>query len=198
MTAPKLDHDDYFAVAFEILAEDGAEGLTTAALCDRLGVTKGSFYYHFDSLPAFVQAFADHWERGFAALLAWYNAEPDRCARMELTLNATAALPHEAEAALRAWGPSEPVVKSALDRIDAAGERLVTDAVSLFVDDPERAALIAHHGVSLAVGMQHRPPPIDRNRYLEVLGDWAATYLDLDVQIVVTPRGHEARVRDRG
>lgn len=148
-------------------------------------------------MPAFVEAFAQSWEDQFAALMAWYNAASDRYERLALTLNATAALPHEAEAALRAWGTSEPVVKASLDRIDRSGERLVTDLVSLFVDDPDRAALLAHHGVSLAVGMQHRPPPIDRVRYLQVLADWASTYLGVDMAVVVTPRGVEARARGR-
>lgn len=189
-----LGREAYFGAAFEILGESGSEGLTINGLCDRLGVTRGSFYHHFDAMPGFVQAFAQHWEDQFAALMAWYNAEPDRCARVALTLNATAALPHEAEAALRAWGTSDPVVKASLDRIDRDGEGLVTDLVSLFVEDPERAALIAHHGVSLAVGMQHRPPPIDRVRYLQVLADWASTYLGIGVDVVVTTRGVEARV----
>lgn len=169
-------------------------GLTIQALCDRLYVTKGSFYHHFSAIPAFVQAFADHWEDSLQALLNTYRAQPDRYARIELLINATAALPHEAEAALRAWGSSEPIIRAAQDRIDIAGEQLVMSAVSMFVRDPERAALVAHHGVSLAVGLQHRKQPIDRERYLEVLADWLRLSVGVDVDVVMTPRGHYTRV----
>ena len=63
MSAGKsLDREAYFGAAYEILGEIGSDGITINALSERLGVTKGSFYHHFASLPAFVQALADWWE----------------------------------------------------------------------------------------------------------------------------------------
>jgi AcrR family transcriptional regulator len=192
-----LDPEAYFAAAYGILGEIGSEGITIHALCERLGVTKGSFYHHFSSLEAFVAAFAAYWEAGFTARLVIYDAEPDRIARTELMLNATAALAHGPEAALRSWSVSEPIISAAIDRIDAAGEGAVARLVALFLDDPEEVGLIAHLGVSLAVGMQHRAPPIDIDRYLQALALWARLSLPIDVEVVVTPKGRMARVRER-
>jgi AcrR family transcriptional regulator len=198
-TGPRgtLERVDYFAAAYAILGEVGSEGITIHALCERLGVTKGSFYHHFENLEAFVHAFAGWWQTGFTARLAQYNAIDDRIERAELMLNATAGLAHGPEAALRSWSVSEPIIKAAIDRIDAAGEDSVLRLAALFVDDPEEAALFAHHGVSLAVGMQHRAQPVDVDRYLEVLAQWARLGLGVDVEVVVTARGRMARVRER-
>ena len=57
-----LSRSAYFDVALELLAEGGHDGLTIAALCARLGVTKGSFYHHFRDLCAFTDALLAYWE----------------------------------------------------------------------------------------------------------------------------------------
>lgn len=42
-TSSRLTQRDYYAVAMTLLAEGSHDSLTTAALCDELGVSKGSF-----------------------------------------------------------------------------------------------------------------------------------------------------------
>jgi AcrR family transcriptional regulator len=56
------DREAYFAAAMELLAERGCDAVTIAGLCERLLVTHGSFYHHFENMPAFVVAFAGHWQ----------------------------------------------------------------------------------------------------------------------------------------
>ncbi len=55
-TTPRLTQRDYFTVALRLLAAGSHEALTTAALCDELQVSKGSFYHHFGGWPGFVTA----------------------------------------------------------------------------------------------------------------------------------------------
>ncbi len=43
----QLSVDDWVQEGFRVLAEDGVKALTLGQLCTRLGVTKGSFYWHF-------------------------------------------------------------------------------------------------------------------------------------------------------
>jgi AcrR family transcriptional regulator len=193
----RLDRATYFAAVLEILEQEGCEAVTVARLCERLGVTKGSFYYHFADLGGLVQAFVDDWETNFAVVIANYHAVADRCARIEAAINTTAALSHEAEAALRSWGTTQPVMRAALDRIDTLGEAMIVEAIAEFIPDREQAELLAHHGVSLAVGMQHRQRPIDTARYLEVLAQWARLCLPVVAEVVMTPRGCQVRVTER-
>jgi AcrR family transcriptional regulator len=58
---PRLSVDDWVAAAFDLLVKDGATGVKITRLCDELGVTKGSFYWHFDDIDKLMEAVADHW-----------------------------------------------------------------------------------------------------------------------------------------
>ena len=54
---------------WEILGESGSDAITVAALCERVGVTKGSFHHHFGTMPGFVEALAQHWESAFVGII---------------------------------------------------------------------------------------------------------------------------------
>ncbi len=64
-----LSRSAYFEAGLELLAERGHGGLTIAALCERLGVTKGSFYHHFDDMAGYVRLLLGHWEDEHATRL---------------------------------------------------------------------------------------------------------------------------------
>ncbi len=57
----RLSVEDWIQAGYAILAEGGPNALRVDALCDRLGVTKGSFYWHFADLPAYRKALVDAW-----------------------------------------------------------------------------------------------------------------------------------------
>ena len=59
----RLTQDDYFREALAVLDEFGSDALTIAVLCDRLDVTKGSFYHHFGGMPGFITQLLEYWER---------------------------------------------------------------------------------------------------------------------------------------
>lgn len=188
MSKPK-NSESYFQAAFEILAEQGADGITVTNLCDRLDVTKGSFYYHFYGVADFVDAFADYWETSVATLLAVHGGDPDPLRRMSGVITALANLSHEAEAALRAWGHSNPTIGRVQARMDRTLEQLVTDTVSAFIDDSDVIALVAHQAVGLVIGLQHREHPIDRVRYLRALASLAEMTCGVKASISVAAAG---------
>jgi AcrR family transcriptional regulator len=57
----RLSVDDWIDAGLALLAEEGPSGVKIDRLCVRLGVTKGSFYWHFTDLAAFLKALADRW-----------------------------------------------------------------------------------------------------------------------------------------
>src|SRR5258707_12195338 len=101
-----------------LLAESGAGALTIEMLTSRLGVTKGSFYHHF-------QHFQDYKER----LLSFYEDERTLQViesaerhempldRLELILQATLDHAGRLEVSLRAWALQDPFVQSSKERI---------------------------------------------------------------------------------
>jgi len=158
--------------ALDVLAEAGCEGLTISELCSRLGVTKGSFYHHFSGMPEFVSALLEFWEEQRSKrLIAASAAVADPAARFELLSNIAAGLPHEAEAALRAWGRSNAEVRAVVQRVDEARERHLAESLVLFGLPPELAELRAHIAVAILVGTQQREHPVDVQRLRAMLED---------------------------
>jgi AcrR family transcriptional regulator len=58
----RLTADDWANEALEQIAEQGVASVAVEPLARRLGVTKGSFYWHFPSRDALLQAALERWE----------------------------------------------------------------------------------------------------------------------------------------
>jgi len=61
--ATPLSESDWVAAATEILTEENVRGIRIDALCVKLGVTKGSFYWHFANRAELLQAMLSDWRR---------------------------------------------------------------------------------------------------------------------------------------
>ena len=59
--ANRLSVDDWIQAGYAIIAEEGIKSLKVDRLCSRLGVTKGSFYWHFTDIASYRIALVDAW-----------------------------------------------------------------------------------------------------------------------------------------
>jgi AcrR family transcriptional regulator len=59
----RLTADDWAQAALDLIAEQGVAAVAVEPLARRLGVTKGSFYWHFPSRDALLQAALERWEK---------------------------------------------------------------------------------------------------------------------------------------
>jgi len=59
---PRLSADDWAQAALELIAGQGVGAVAVEPLARRLGVTKGSFYWHFPSRDALLQVALERWE----------------------------------------------------------------------------------------------------------------------------------------
>lgn len=121
-TSPRLSVDDWVACALEVLADEGVAGIKIPTLCKRLGVTKGSFYWHFSDLEAFLAAVAEHWAAGrdeaVASFAALESIEPnERLRLMMLRFADTSTWP--LERAVREWARTNPWVRERVAQTDA-------------------------------------------------------------------------------
>jgi AcrR family transcriptional regulator len=57
----RLDRASWLEEALVVLAREGSAGITIRCLCERLGVTTGSFYWHFKNREEFIRAMVDFW-----------------------------------------------------------------------------------------------------------------------------------------
>lgn len=57
-----LSAEDWKRAALELIAEQGMQALAVEPLARRMGITKGSFYWHFPSRESLLQQALEQWE----------------------------------------------------------------------------------------------------------------------------------------
>ena len=65
MPAPRFARIDWLELGFQQLKQDGALSLTVENLCELANKTRGSFYFHFENMDAFLLALAQEWKEQF-------------------------------------------------------------------------------------------------------------------------------------
>ena len=168
----RLNTADYFREAMVILEDEGREALTVAQLCDRLAVTKGSFYHHFGGMPTFVSQFLGYWESEHSArLLTVSRAQRAPATRITVLFDAAIELPHGSEAAIRGWSRNNAEVAAVTARVDRKRERHLVDAISAVGVDRSRARVLGRLALDLLVGAQQREHPVDLRRLRQMFDE---------------------------
>jgi AcrR family transcriptional regulator len=79
----RLSAHDWALAALDVIAESGLASVAVEPLAKRLGVTKGSFYWHFPSRDALLVAALERWEvMEQEAVFGKLEAVPDPRARL--------------------------------------------------------------------------------------------------------------------
>jgi AcrR family transcriptional regulator len=182
----RLTPEDYVREALAVLGEYGSDSLTIAVLCERLGITKGSFYHHFGGMPGFVTQLLEYWEREHSErLIKISKAQPDPTLRITTLNDLGVGLPHASEAAIRAWGRSSPEVAEAVERVDRRRERHLVDAIAALGIDRPRARVLARIGLNLLIGVQQREHPFDLKRLRQMFEEVnKLVFLEADPELV--------------
>lgn len=180
MTAnARLSVADWVQAGFDVLAEDGVKALTIDRLCRRLGVTKGSFYWHFTDLQGYRQALIDTWatvrdeDRGDLDSLV---SLPPR-QRLSAMMTSLVGPRHwMLERAMREWARSDDAVAAA---VRASDRRVIAAVRQAFLEDgfdPDDAAMRANAVFAAGIGFLHlageRPSPrgaARRERFLDLM-----------------------------
>ena len=58
----QANREVWLNAALEVLNERGVDGIKVVTLAKRLGLTSGSFYWHFKNLPDLLDGMLAHWE----------------------------------------------------------------------------------------------------------------------------------------
>lgn len=112
--------EDWIREALRVLGSEGHTEITPARLAARLDVTRGSFYHHFGSVDAFVDAVVERWEaEGIApGFHDAATAGPDPRTQLAHMMRFVWTRSRHLELAMRAWALANPRVASQLARID--------------------------------------------------------------------------------
>jgi AcrR family transcriptional regulator len=172
LSMSSLSRDDYLAAGLDLLAEGGVGAVTIAALCDRLGVTKGSFYHHFGDVSAFHEALLASWEGGTYHAIERARSVSDSHKRLSVLKELGVAAHHEAESAIRAWGRSYPPAATVVRRVDHAREASLVESFRAIGIPATRARHLARIGLATLIGTQALERPVDRKRLLAVFDEY--------------------------
>ena len=164
--APNLSAADWSRAALDAIAAGGVEQVTVEGLARQLGVTKGSFYWHFADRSALVVSALDLWEQlGTLDIIDQLQRVRDPKARLG-ALFATAfgdLVDGPADAALMAR-IDDPVVGPVVRRVTAARVAFLDEVYRELGLPPARAAARARIAYSTYVGhlQVRRSMPNDR------------------------------------
>lgn len=87
----RLSADDWAQAALDMIAEQGVAAVAVEPLARRLGVTKGSFYWHFPSRDALLVAALERWEKvEQETVFGQLEAVPDPKERLRALFNLVA------------------------------------------------------------------------------------------------------------
>jgi AcrR family transcriptional regulator len=154
----RLTADDWVQAGFAVLADSGPNALRIDRLCERLEVTKGSFYWHFTDLSAYRGAVVEAWgslhdrdRRHFENMAAL-----DPRARLRTMIQTWADPQHWAlERAMRVWALTDDAVLASVQQSDLRVLRALRQA---FIDggfEPDDAALRSSIVLTVGVGVLH-------------------------------------------
>lgn len=157
----RLNQVDYFEEALRLMAEGGAKSVTIANLCRGLAVTKGSFYYHFDSIRTFTRQFLLYWEDAYSLrYIDQAHAIQDPAQRLDYLFRMASRFHHEAERAIRGYASTDPYAAEMQERVDQARTEVVSESLQALGLTAGRADVAARFALAVLVGAQQtiRPP----------------------------------------
>ena len=121
-TAPaRLSREEWLARALEVLGKNGAGQLTVESLARQLGVTKGSFYWHFRDRADFFRQLIEYWDEHFTqTVIAEISGQggPPEERLLELMRLVLSKRLDRFEMPVRAWAQQNPALAPLVRRVD--------------------------------------------------------------------------------
>lgn len=150
----RLGADDWLRAGLDLLAEEGINGIKIQRLCDRLGVTKGSFYWHFPSRDALLQAALERWENvEQEALFGALEKVTDPHERLRALIQMVAAeIPSHVIYSALLQALDHPIVQPVIGRMSERRLQYLTSAFRQVGFEPAKAKHRARLAYSAYVG----------------------------------------------
>ncbi len=185
-SSSRLGPNDWLDAAFDAVVEGGFDAARVLVLAQKLGVTRGSFYWHFADHAAMVSALLARWrdrEIGIDEALK-LESTADPAADLERMLEA--ALAHTGvelenqrfELALRGLGRRDPEVAKMLVEVDDVRLRLFERKFKHLTNDTKASSQLAIlFYLAIAGGHQALSRPVNPPQMKEYLHGIIAHYL---------------------
>lgn len=173
-----LSAQDWAEAALDAISESGVAGVAVEPLARALGVTKGSFYWHFSNREALLEATLKLWEaRETDEVLERVRLETDpreRIRRMVTEVNTSRRASRIYMALSNATSPA--FVRNYVERVSQRRLSFITDCYAALGLSNEHAWQWALHAYSVWLGslqirrdLPHEWPTVDNPAFTEYL-----------------------------
>ncbi|MFE7740794.1 TetR/AcrR family transcriptional regulator [Nocardia sp. NPDC057455] len=156
--APRLSYEAWVDGALALLAREGVSAVRIPRLCQELGVTKGSFYWHFDDIEQLMEAMADRWsalQTEIIRALGAIESVPVEQRIANMAANLIDQGTWATEATVREWARSDEKVAATVRALDQQIFETVQKAMLELGFAPDEARLRAGAMVYLGIGFIH-------------------------------------------
>ncbi|NRQ37956.1 TetR/AcrR family transcriptional regulator [Nonomuraea sp. NN258] len=144
----RLNADDWARAALAALAEGGLAAVAVEPVAVRLGVSKGSFYWHFANRRALVEAALRRWEAETEEVIAGLESVPDPVERMRTLLGLAFGDGHDAAVSFRLISEADdPLVAQVARRVSRrrlAFMRATMEELGLAPEEAHRRVLAGY------------------------------------------------------
>jgi AcrR family transcriptional regulator len=115
----QLSAKDWLDQGLETLAKTGFTGLKAEPLAKAMGVSRGSFYWHFADIAAFHAAILKHWsDVATEQVIAGLEAAPKERSALSVLLRGAFSTRPALESAVRTWATVDAGARTAVQAID--------------------------------------------------------------------------------
>jgi AcrR family transcriptional regulator len=164
----QLSAKDWLDQGLRTLATRGFTALKAEPLAKAMGVSRGSFYWHFADIGAFRSAILKHWREVAAEqIIANLEAASDHDDPLRLLLRQAFGARLSLEKAVRTWATVDPAARAAVQAIDRRRldyvERLLRRASGLSPGTARARAQILYWAF-LGFALSDRPLPRARQQ----------------------------------
>ena len=170
----QLSAKDWLDQGLKTLAERGFTALKAEPLAKAMGVSRGSFYWHFADIGAFHAAILKHWREVAAEqIIANLEAASDNHDRLPLLLRQAFGGKLALENAVRTWATVDPAARSAVQAIDRRRLSYVESMLRASGLSPgvarARAQILYWAFIGFALSDKPLPKPTQQALYEELL-----------------------------
>ena len=130
----RLSREAWLAQALDVLARNGNAKLRVETIAAALGVTTGSFYWHFKDRDEFLESLVRYWGTKFTDPVIEHVSNLDGDARQRLIALTDLVMREDYaqfDVSVRAWAAEEPAIQPLVIEVD---QRRLAFVRSLFAE----------------------------------------------------------------
>ncbi|MCY3619539.1 MAG: TetR/AcrR family transcriptional regulator [Acidimicrobiaceae bacterium] len=146
----RLSAEDWVEASLQVLVEGGVAAVKILPIAQRLGVTRGSFYWHFTSRSALLSRLLDTWEaKNTAAIVKTATAAGalvDKYVALSRLWLGWSDFDPRLDVAVRDWGHRDAAVRK---RLQLADEERVAALVAMIEPEGYDPVMARHRAYAL-------------------------------------------------